>query len=125
MHKILVVEDNELNLDMLSRRLARKGFEVLCAVNGKEALEITLRESPEIILMDLGLPDLDGISVTNILKSHESTKSIPVIAVTAFATEADKEHTLATGFSDFEPKPIQISRLIEKINILLEGTKQS
>lgn len=125
MHKILLVEDNELNRDMLSRRLVRRGFDVICAINGREALEKALLEQPEIILMDLGLPDMDGISVTRILKSNKSTCSIPVVAVTAFATDSDKVNTMAAGFGDFEPKPIQITRLIEKINFLVKGPQSS
>lgn len=116
MAKILLVEDNEMNRDMLSRRLVRNGFEVVMAVNGQQGVEMAASEKPDVILMDMSLPVLDGWEATRLLKANSDTKAIPVIALTAHAMAADKEKALAAGCDDFDTKPIELPRLLEKIN---------
>lgn len=115
MTKILLVEDNEMNRDMLSRRLARNGFEVLIAVNGQEGVDIALAEKPALILMDMSLPVLDGWEATRQVKAHPETASIPVIALTAHAMASDREQAMAAGCDDFDTKPVELPRLLEKI----------
>lgn len=119
MAKILLVEDNEMNRDMLSRRLQRNGFEVVMAVNGQEGVDMATSEKPDVILMDMSLPVLDGWDATRKLKADASTATIPVIALTAHAMAADKEKALAAGCDDFDTKPIELPRLLEKINAFL------
>ena len=116
--KILLVEDNELNRDMLTRRLKRKGFTVLCAVNGQEGIEIAQSENPNIILMDLSLPVVDGWTAAERLKADTSTKSIPIIALTAHAMKGDRERALEAGCDDYDTKPIDFKRLLDKITTL-------
>ena len=116
--KILLVEDNELNRDMLTRRLKRKGFTVLCAKNGQEAINVAQSEIPDIILMDLSLPILDGWTAAERLKADETTKSIPIIALTAHAMKGDRERALEAGCDDYDTKPIDFERLLDKINTL-------
>ncbi len=116
MTKILLVEDNEMNRDMLSRRLVRSGFEVVMAVNGQEGVDMASSEKPDVILMDMSLPVLDGWDATRQLKANGATKGIPVIALTAHAMESDREKALAAGCDDFDTKPIEMPRLLEKIN---------
>lgn len=118
MKKILLVEDNELNRDMLSRRLMRRGYTVINAVNGREAIAAAEREHPALILMDMSLPDIDGWSVTAILKSCTSTCVIPIIALTAHAMEGDRKRALESGCDDYETKPVELQRLLEKIQRL-------
>jgi len=113
--KILIVEDNESNLDMLSRRLERRGFSVMSARDGREAVEAARRHCPDLILMDLGLPGLDGWQAARILKSECETRSIPIIALTAHALNGDREKARASGCDDYDTKPVEISRLVEKI----------
>jgi len=117
--RILLVEDNELNRDMLSRRLARRGFEVSIAVDGLQALALAHDELPQLILMDMSLPELDGWEATRRLKSAARTQAIPVIALTAHAMAGDREKALEAGCDDFDTKPVDIARLLEKIEALL------
>jgi len=116
--KILLVEDNELNRDMLTRRLERKEFTVLCAANGQEAIDSAESENPDIILMDLSLPVMDGWTAAEKLKDNTTTKSIPIIALTAHAMKGDREKALEAGCDDYDTKPINFERLLDKINIL-------
>ena len=121
MTTILLVEDNELNRDMLSRRLSRKGFEVQFALDGQEAVEKAKTLMPDLVLMDIGLPVLDGYDATRAIKSDDSTKSIPVIALTAHAMAEDRKQCLDAGCNDFDTKPIDLPRLLSKIHALLGG----
>ena len=120
MSKILLVEDNEMNRDMLSRRLNRKGFAVAIAVNGEEALVKARSENPDLILMDLSLPGLDGWEASKQLKAAPETADIPVIALTAHAMPGDERKALEAGCDDFDTKPIEFPRLLGKIHALLE-----
>ena len=115
MPKVLLVEDNEMNRDMLSRRLTRNGYDVLIAVNGQEGVEMAGSEKPDLILMDMSLPVLDGWEATRRLKADPATASIPVIALTAHAMDSDREKALAAGCDDFDTKPIELPRLLEKM----------
>ncbi len=119
MTKILLVEDNEMNRDMLSRRLTRNGFEVVIAVNGQEGVDLALSEKPDLILMDMSLPILDGWEATRQVKAHPDTAKIPVIALTAHAMAQDKADALAAGCDEFDTKPVELPRLMGKINALL------
>jgi CheY-like chemotaxis protein len=119
MPKILLVEDNEMNRDMLLRRLNRNGFEVVIAVNGQEGVELAGSARPDLILMDMSLPVLDGWEATKLVKANPDTARIPVIALTAHAMVHDKEKAMAAGCDDFDTKPIDLPRLLEKINSLL------
>ncbi|WAH36943.1 response regulator [Alicyclobacillus dauci] len=119
MAKILLVEDNEMNRDMLSRRLSRKGFEVEVAVDGQEGVDMAKRILPDLILMDVSLPTMDGLTATRIIKSDTATSAIPVLALTANATTSDREQALAAGCDDFDTKPVDLNRLLEKINAAL------
>jgi two-component system, cell cycle response regulator DivK len=116
--KILLVEDNEDNRDMLTRLLQRRGFEVVSAVDGLQGIAMAESEAPDTILMDMSLPELDGWEATRRLKSAPDTRSIPVIALTAHAMSGDRERALAAGCDDYESKPIELPRLIAKINAL-------
>lgn len=116
MTKVLIVEDNEMNRDMLSRRLARKGYEVAIAVDGQEGLEMMQTDRPDIVLMDMGLPVKDGWAATAEAKSHPDLKDIPIIALTAHALEEDRIKALDAGADDFDTKPVNLSRLLEKMN---------
>ncbi len=119
MPKILLVEDNEMNRDMLSRRLTRNGFEVVIAVNGQEGVDLATSSKPDLILMDMSLPILDGWEATRQVKANPATKGIPVIALTAHAMVQDKEKALAAGCDEFDTKPVELPRLLEKIKSLL------
>jgi CheY-like chemotaxis protein len=119
MPKILLVEDNEMNRDMLLRRLNRNGFEVVIAVNGQEGVELAGSAKPDLILMDMSLPILDGWEATKRVKANPDTARIPVIALTAHAMVHDKEKAMTAGCDDFDTKPIDLPRLLEKINSLL------
>ncbi len=121
MEKILLVEDNEMNRDMLSRRLQRRGYEVLTAVDGERGLALTRSEAPALVLMDMSLPGIDGWEVTRRLKADPATRAIPVIALTAHAMAGDREQALAAGCDDFDIKPIELDRLLGKIEALLGG----
>jgi len=119
MPKILLVEDNEMNRDMLSRRLLRNNFEVVMAVNGQQGVDMAKSEQPDLILMDMSLPVMDGWEATRTIKADDALKAIPVIALTAHAMESDREQALQAGCDDFDTKPIELPRLLGKINALL------
>ncbi len=119
MPKILIVEDNEMNRDMLSRRLARRGYEVAIAVDGEQGLAMARAETPALILMDMSLPGLDGWEATRRLKATPATQRIPVIALTAHAMAGDREKAVAAGCDDFDTKPVDLDRLLAKIEALL------
>ncbi len=119
MPKILLVEDNEMNRDMLSRRLAKKGYDVVIALNGEQGLALAKTEKPHLILMDLSLPTIDGWEATRRLKADEETRAIPVIALTAHAMSGDRETAIAAGADDYDTKPIELLRLLEKMETLL------
>jgi CheY-like chemotaxis protein len=123
MPKILLVEDNDMNRDMLSRRLSRNGFEVVVAVNGKEGVDLASSAQPDLILMDMSLPVLDGWEATRQVKSNPHTAAIPVIALTAHAMAADREQAIAAGCDGFDTKPVELPRLLEKIAALLPAGK--
>lgn len=119
MPKILLVEDNEMNRDMLSRRLVRNGFEVAIAIDGGQGVAMATSEKPDLILMDMSLPVLDGWEATRRVKADPATQAIPVIALTAHAMAEDKEKSLAAGCDDFDTKPVELPRLLAKIQALL------
>ena len=119
MTKVLLVEDNEMNRDMLSRRLTRRGFEVVFAVDGKQGVDAARREKPDIILMDMSLPVMDGWEATRCVKSDDATRSVPVIGLTAHAMSGDREKAIAAGCDDYDTKPVELDRLIGKIERLL------
>ena len=119
MAKILLVEDNEMNRDMLSRRLVKRGHEVVIAVDGQEGVEMASSEGPEIILLDMSLPVMDGWEAARRLKADNSTNSIPIIALTAHAMAGDREKCLEAGADDYDTKPVDFKRLLGKIEALL------
>jgi two-component system, cell cycle response regulator DivK len=123
MAKILLVEDNEMNRDMLSRRLQRKGHEVLLAVDGQEGLSLARAQLPDLILMDMSLPIIDGWEATRRLKEVEATRPIPIIALTAHALADDQQRALAAGCDDYDTKPVDFARLLGKIEKHLGGPK--
>jgi CheY-like chemotaxis protein len=120
MPKILLVEDNEMNRDMLSRRLERKGYQIVLALDGAEGLQMARTSGPDLILMDMSLPVIDGWEATRQLKADEATRQIPVIALTAHAMATDEEKARAAGCDDFDTKPIELPRLLGKIEALLQ-----
>lgn len=117
---ILLVEDNELNSDMLTEHLNRKGFKVLIAMDGEQAIKIATDKKPDLILMDMSLPILDGWTATKQIKNTSDTAHIPIIALTAHAMAGDKEKALAAGCDDYDSKPVEFSRLLEKMSVLLK-----
>ncbi len=119
MAKLLLVEDNEMNRDMLTRRLQRRGYEIITAVNGKEAVASASAENPDLILMDMSLPILDGWQATRAIKGAPGTRGIPVIALTAHALREDREQALAAGCDEFETKPVDLEALVRKVELLL------
>jgi two-component system cell cycle response regulator DivK len=119
MAKILLVEDNEMNWDMLSRRLRRKGYEVVVAVDGEQGVAMSKVEAPDLILMDLGLPVLDGWEATRRIKAAPETQDIPIIALTSHAMLGDRERAVEAGCDDYDTKPIEFQRLLEKMEALL------
>jgi CheY-like chemotaxis protein len=119
MPKILLVEDNEMNRDMLSKRLRRRGYEVVVAVDGGEGIDAARTEAPDLILMDMGLPGLDGWEATRQLKAAPETGGIPIIALTAHAMAGDQEKALAAGCDDYDTKPVELPNLLAKIEALL------
>lgn len=119
MAKILLVEDNEMNRDMLSRRLVRKGYEVVIAIDGEQGVTLAQTERPDLILMDMSLPILDGWAATRHLKAIPDTQAIPIIALTAHAMSGDREQCIAAGCDDYDTKPIEFARLLGKIQALL------
>jgi CheY-like chemotaxis protein len=116
---ILLVEDNELNRDMLTRRLNRKGYEVIAAVDGGEGVAKAESETPDLILMDMSLPVVDGWEATRRIKANDTTRSIPVIGLSAHAMAGDKEKALGAGCDDYDTKPVELKRLLGKIEVLL------
>ena len=122
MSKILLVEDNETNRDMLSRRLLRRGYDVVLAVDGESGLVLARSEAPDLILMDMSLPVLDGWEATRRLKAASATQRIPVIALTAHAMSSDRDRALEAGCDDYDTKPVELPRLLEKIEALLTAT---
>jgi CheY-like chemotaxis protein len=120
MPTILLVEDNEMNRDMLSRRLQRKGHEVLIALDGAQGVELARSHTPDLILMDMSLPVLDGWQATQQIKATPETSSIPIIALTAHAMAGDRAKCLEVGCDDYDTKPVEFSRLLSKIQALLE-----
>jgi len=121
--KLLLVEDNEMNRDMLSRRLERKGFQIVIAVDGSEGVTMAQAELPDLILMDMSLPVLDGWEATRRLKAIPQTNAIPVIALTAHAMSGDRERAMEAGCDDYDTKPVDLPRLLEKIQTLLDRKK--
>ena len=119
MAKILIVEDNELNRDMLSRRLMRKGFEIVMAEDGQKGVDMSISENPDLILMDLSLPVMDGWEATSTIKNAEETKEIPIIVLTAHAMAGDREKALEAGADEYDTKPIEFKRLLGKIKDFL------
>ena len=123
MPKILLVEDNEMNRDMLSRRLIRSGYEVVLAVDGAQGVALAASEAPDVVLMDMSLPVLDGWEATRRLKSDPKTRTLPVIALTAHAMAGDEEKARHAGCDDFDTKPVEYTRLLSKIEGLLQKRK--
>ena len=121
MPKILLVEDNEMNRDMLSRRLIKKGFEVVMAVDGQQGLDMAASEDPDLILLDTSLPVMDGWDVARNLKADGNLKQIPVIALTAHAMAGDREKALEAGCDEYDTKPVKFRRLLDKINRMLDA----
>jgi CheY-like chemotaxis protein len=119
MKKLLLVEDNEMNRDMLSRRLARRGYEILVAIDGERGFAEATRHLPDLIIMDMSLPVLDGWESTRALKEQPATKSIPVLALTAHAMAGERERALQAGCNDYDTKPVDFTRLLGKIETLL------
>jgi two-component system cell cycle response regulator DivK len=119
MPRILLVEDNEMNRDMLSRRLVRKGYEVSIAVDGLQAVAVAAESKPDLVLMDLSLPEIDGWEATRRIKADPATRAIPVIALTAHAMVGDREKALEAGCEDFDTKPVDLPRLLGKMEALL------
>jgi CheY-like chemotaxis protein len=120
MAKILLVEDSEMNRDMLARRLARRGYEVVIAVDGAQGVTLAQTEAPDLILMDMNLPVLDGSEATRQLRAAPATRSIPIIALTAHAMSGDREKAREAGCDDYDTKPIELERLLGKIEVLLK-----
>jgi len=119
MSKLLLIEDNEMNRDMLARRLQRRGYEVIVAIDGQEGIEVANRERPDLILLDMSLPVLDGWSAAGVLKSGPPTKGIPIVALTAHAMAGERERAMEAGCDEYETKPIDLARLLQKIEALL------
>jgi CheY-like chemotaxis protein len=124
MSKILLVEDDEMNRDMLSRRLLRKGYEVIIATDGRQAISIAEADRPDLILMDMSLPEISGWEAAAAIKSKLELRSIPIIALTAHAMQSDRGRALSSGCDDFDTKPVELSRLLHKMEILLNKTPQ-
>jgi two-component system cell cycle response regulator DivK len=120
MAKILLVEDSEMSRDMLARRLVRRGYEVVIAVDGGQGVTLAQSEAPDLILMDMNLPVLDGSEATRQLRAAPATRSIPIIALTAHAMSGDRENALEAGCDDYDTKPIELERLLGKIEVLLK-----
>lgn len=125
MTKILIVEDNEMNRDMLSRRLARKGYEVIMAEDGERGVVTAMSDGPDVILMDMSLPVIDGWEATRRIKASADLQGIPIIALTAHAMDSDRDKALEAGCDDYDTKPIELPRLIDKIERLLAARKQA
>ena len=123
MTRILIVEDNDLNRDMLSRRLARRSFQIVAAADGAAGVEAAIRESPDLVLMDMSLPVVDGWQATRMIKANPETSAIPVMALTAHALKEDRERALEAGCDEFETKPVDLDRLLTKIDVLLSKAR--
>ena len=123
MTKVLLVEDNEMNRDMLSRRLTRRGFDVVFALDGKQGVALVRSEKPDIILMDMSLPVMDGWEATRCVKADDATRSVPVIGLTAHAMSGDREKAIEAGCDDYDTKPVELDRLIGKIERLIGTVK--
>jgi CheY-like chemotaxis protein len=123
MAKVLLVEDNEMNRDMLSRRLIRRGFQVVFAMDGQQGVDLARSERPDIILMDMSLPVIDGWEATRRVKADDVTRSVPVIGLTAHAMSGDREKAIEAGCDDYDTKPVELDRLIGKIERLLGTAK--
>ncbi len=119
MTRILIVEDNEMNRDMLSKRLSRRGYEILIAVDGREGIEKTRADRPDLVLMDMSLPEVDGWDATRQLKADAETRKIPIIALTAHAMAGDRAKALDAGCDDYDSKPVEFERLLEKMERFL------
>jgi CheY-like chemotaxis protein len=119
MTKVLLVEDNEMNRDMLSRRLTRRGFQVVCAVDGQQGVDLARSENPDIILMDMRLPVLDGWEATRRIKSDDNTRNVLLIGLSSHAMSGDREKAIEAGCDDYDTKPVDLDRLLEKIERLL------
>ena len=124
MAKILLVEDNEMNRDMLSRRLVRNGFEVSIAIDGQQGVDMATSQLPDLILMDMSLPVIDGWEATRRIKANDATRRIPVIALTAHAMAGDREKAMAVGCDDYDTKPVDLPRLLRKIEALLDKARR-
>jgi len=125
MPKVLLVEDNEMNRDMLSRRLQRRGYDVVMAVDGQQGVDMAASERPDIILLDMSLPVIDGWEAARRIKSADATRTIPLLALTAHAMAGDKEKALAAGCDDYDTKPVELQRLLGKMQALLGGVAPS
>jgi two-component system, cell cycle response regulator DivK len=125
MVKILLVEDNEMNRDMLVRRLERRGYEIVIALDGASGVGMAASEAPDLILMDMGLPILDGWQATHLIRHTPEGQSVPIIGLSANAMSGDREKALAAGCDDYDIKPVDINRLLEKISVLLGGQEPS
>jgi two-component system, cell cycle response regulator DivK len=123
MAKVLLVEDNEMNRDMLSRRLVRRGFQVVFAMDGQQGVDLARSEQPDIILMDMSLPVIDGWEATRRVKADDATRSVPVIGLTAHAMAGDREKAIEAGCDDYDTKPVELDRLIGKIERLIGAAK--
>ena len=121
MPKILLVEDNEMNRDMLSRRLERRGFEVIVAIDGQQGVDRAIADRPDLILMDMSLPVLDGWQATRQIKTAGATRAIPIIGLSAHAMTGDREKAVAAGCDDYDVKPVDLDRLLQKIESLIGG----
>jgi CheY-like chemotaxis protein len=124
MAKVLLVEDNEMNRDMLSRRLIRRGFQVVFAMDGQQGVDLARSERPDIILMDMSLPVIDGWEATRRVKADDATRSVPVIGLTAHAMAGDREKAIEAGCDDYDTKPVELDRLIGKIERLIGAAKE-
>jgi CheY-like chemotaxis protein len=125
MTKVLLVEDNEMNRDMLSRRLIRRGFQVVFAMDGQEGIDLAHTEQPDIILMDMSLPVIDGWEATRRVKADDTTRSVPVIGLTAHAMAGDREKAIEAGCDDYDTKPVELDRLIGKIERMIGAAQSS
>jgi CheY-like chemotaxis protein len=125
MARILLVEDNEMNRDMLSRRLIRKGFDIIVALDGREGVQLATSEKPELILMDMSLPVMDGWEATALIKSEPSTAGIPILGLSSHAMPGDRERAISAGCDDYDTKPVEMDRLLGKIAMLLRSHQQT
>ncbi len=125
MTRILLVEDNEMNRDMLSRRLIRRGYQILIAVNGAQGIEMARREAPDVILMDMSLPDMDGWETARCMRADAALRDVPIIALTAHAMAGDRERAIAAGCNEYDTKPVNLEQLIAKIAAVIERSPRA